>query len=785
MLNTITYPGKAWLIVIVYLIYVHKSYVYAQDWQWLYVQKIFADKQKINAGTRSILTYQDSVLVVTGNFDDTLLYQNDTLINPYSNLPGIRISSGYIMKVKAGTGATEWKRYIYGFSLSIAKSSIANDTIYLYGEFLDKMVYGSDTLKTPSGPVKYKGLFLIKMLSDGTFVSGKVVAYSFSCFAEDIIAENGDVFLSGSFDETMIIGSDTITTNTTTRSFFIVRLSSAFNKIWLRWGNPYYRDAQKNLYSALTNMGNKIYISGHFVDSLKADTNNISIHSSGLNGFVGCVDRTNGQFLWIQKLGDVNTRRTLYYDIEHDKNYIYLTGCVTQASNFNGIIVIPDSASKSVLFRLDTLGNIIKIWYSSKGKLTTGRDIVFDRSDNLYWTIGFQDTLKFMKDSLYFLKDTLKTYLAIYKITNDSVTRYIHILSGGMFYVSDAVTDSYGNFYCAGNYIAGDMYADTSLFQLPSDNNRYYGYIGKISCKAPAPKISFSDTAICYNEYAVLSTSPSAYYQPFWNTGIQSNSIQVAGGYYSLVYLDENHCASDTAFIRITQYPKTDVSVFQICDSIYVKDTLPYYHWFYNDSLLITNNNNYLNNVQNGWYIFQSMDNNNCLIRDSILINIQEQKLNIQKLCDSLIASSGNSSVWYLNGSSIDTALSISIVQSGDYYITFTDSAGCRWYSDTIHIEIEGNRIFSTYPNPIKEDFYIELAYDTRIEKVEFINSFGIITHILYENDLSSDGFYIKECEKVSRWHIQQNIERLSPGVYIIRITTHNKNILFYKTIVD
>ncbi len=95
---------------------------------------------------------------------------------------------------------------------------------------------------------------------------------------------------------------------------------------------------------------------------------------------------------------------------------------------------------------------------------------------------------------------------------------------------------------------------------------------------------------------------------------------------------------------------------------------------------------------ESGTYVVQAIDIFDRLHIDSIIVNYPEvNQLNTFVVC------SGNTLVWNTNllppfsflwqdGSSGST---FSITQAGDYYIQITDSIGCIYHSDTVHVAVD------------------------------------------------------------------------------------------------
>ena len=79
------------------------------------------------------------------------------------------------------------------------------------------------------------------------------------------------------------------------------------------------------------------------------------------------------------------------------------------------------------------------------------------------------------------------------------------------------------------------------------------------------------------------------------------------------------------------------------------------------------------------------------------------------------------------------------------------------------------HNLVSIYPNPVKDHFTIELDNHELMNQVEVINMEGRVVESIAINALS------KINVKVNDW---------VPGIYMLKITTNNNEILTYKILI-
>lgn len=113
----------------------------------------------------------------------------------------------------------------------------------------------------------------------------------------------------------------------------------------------------------------------------------------------------------------------------------------------------------------------------------------------------------------------------------------------------------------------------------------------------------------------------------------------------------------------------------------------------------------------------------------------------------------------------------------GTYTITLTAVGACNNDDDSKTLDVDGSigineldqSIVNIYPNPVKDHFTIELDNHELMNQVEVINMEGRVVESIAINALS------KINVKVNDW---------VPGIYMLKITTNNNEILTHKILI-
>lgn len=748
---------------------------FSQDWEW--VNKFYSHT-KVSQNPvvlNSIDGNGDSLIVVGGFFKDSVYYQTN---NQYLLNDGGKYS-GFIAVIN-DKGKLKWWKKFSGPEVYVSSCKWYNGEIYVYGYFLDSVNVENNWFKSLiySGSVSNssKGIFLLKYDSNGNYIGGSVIASSFSMNAEDLAVSVEGIYCSYGFFDIVYYSNDTVGTYVPTIGIEKLDLIN-FTSIWRTFGTNYSSNFPYEI-SHLYVDNNNVYVTGKYgaYGTPGSPFTIFPFSISGTDNFIVKLRKSSGAPQFLENIG-FNTIHVR--DMLVKKDAVYITGTVSAKTIFGNDTIEPRNIIQDFLVLCDTTDGIIKkVYTSSVGNISSGSTLAKDISDNLYYSIQFKDTLVWRSDTIHHPVLSSALQSGHFKLTNDTLLRYAHSVataSNREFHLIKSYVDKLGNWYLVGT-TTGHLYFDTAqIIQLNSDIN-INSMIAKISCKRPSPVIFCSDTTICWNESAVLSTIPKEYENYQW-LPVSSNSytnLIAQGGEYSLYLMDENNCPSDTSTIRVHQYPHQHFQLQQICDSIFTTTTNATNIQWYLNSQSLSSGTSFINFNGNGWYVVTGYDENECLMKDSIYASINPITFSIQMNCMELKTNSTNDVIWYWNNVPVDTS-NIFIVQgNGIYYAIYEDTVHCMWSSDTLNIEtnrIASSNTFSVYPVPVVDnELFLKLRNDQHPVRIQIIDMQGRSYSLL--SKCQKIGEETNSCQTQSIYQI--GLPELSSGLYQVVIEFDN-----------
>ena len=234
-----------------------------------------------------------------------------------------------------------------------------NDEVYISGVFQGDLILGSaGTFSSPSQNREY----IVKADAIGNFSWAKMHT-PFSNYKTQVITDNNDVFMFGTFSNSLTLGSTTLTTPVTYSSTYITKIDNSGNYLWAKK----YGTETTNFNSA-TKKDNKLFLCGitSNISSNQFDTLTIVYANSllpanaftikyylietDLNGFA-----SKGA-IYSFEVGQFNTE-----GISASNSKIYITGNTFWNASFGqySIIPTPHYTNNFVAVFLDS-ANIIK-----------------------------------------------------------------------------------------------------------------------------------------------------------------------------------------------------------------------------------------------------------------------------------------------------------------------------------------------------------------------------------------------------------------------------------------
>ncbi|MHC4843463.1 MAG: SBBP repeat-containing protein [Planctomycetota bacterium] len=269
------------------------------------------------------------------------------------------------------------------------------------------------------------------------------------------INDTGDVFVTGSFRDTLTVGNKKLQSKDKYNTF-LIKYNSDGKLIWAKSSNSNYFNV--GLAISLDDSGN-CFLIGTFYDSVSFDE--CSLASRGECDVFIIKFNTDGNVIWGNTAGGIDADSGFAIAVDKSGD-IFVAGSFMGTAQFDSMTVVNNSNEHQVfLAKYDVDGRVI--WVADTGvktKIVQGAYITVDDIGNCFITTSI---------------DTLTTDIFIAKYTsNGSLSWSKTIDSKGKYsttsdYSEGIATDSTGNVYVAGNFggtlnFAGNSYVcDSSI----------------------------------------------------------------------------------------------------------------------------------------------------------------------------------------------------------------------------------------------------------------------------------------------------------------------------------
>ncbi|HTB07552.1 MAG TPA: gliding motility-associated C-terminal domain-containing protein [Bacteroidia bacterium] len=349
------------------------------------------------------------------------------------------------------------------------------DNVYLSGVWSGNpgqaFSFGGNTI-TSNGPYDYPFLFKYDVFGNQLWarVAEGVPSHFHGAGAFSVCTDgNNDVYITGSYSDTIYFGNDTLTSNKG-GGVFLVKYDPNGNLIWAKTSDG-LSGGQGNGVTA--DNSNNIYITGSYSDTIQFGSYKLN-NGSNTNAFIVKYD-PSGNVVWAKT--PVGPAESYGYGIASDKNSnIYITGeFMYDSLSFGSVILKNKGASDVYLVKYDVNGNVL--WGTSAGgkAFDIGYSVATDTSNNLYITgLISNDTIAFGKDTL---------------ITNSFSSLFLakYNSNGNVIWAKSSKEEAPGicvtTDMCNNVYISGELTIDTitiNSFQLnTSENTGWDSYVAK------------------------------------------------------------------------------------------------------------------------------------------------------------------------------------------------------------------------------------------------------------------------------------------------------------------
>ena len=268
-----------------------------------------------------------------------------------------------------------------------------NGNIYVSGTFNNTITFGPYNL-TSNGGVD---IFVAKIDSDGNCLWVTQAGGDDSTYYKGIATdENGYIYVTGEFHYTATFGPYTL--NSDNGNYYVAKLDSNGNWLWVTQADGIsYNNVGNNI--ATDENGNS-YITGYFYGIATFGSHTLIHDENGTDIFIAKLD-SDGNWLWAIQAGG-NTSHNRGYGITADENgNCYITGYFDGIVTFGSHTLIHDEWGGSEIFvaKLDTNGNWL--WatqaevISHNNHVNKGYSIEIDDFANSYITGEFSNTTIF------------------------------------------------------------------------------------------------------------------------------------------------------------------------------------------------------------------------------------------------------------------------------------------------------------------------------------------------------------------------------------------------------
>jgi Ca2+-binding RTX toxin-like protein len=276
-------------------------------------------------------------LYLTGSFSNSISFGSTTLTSTGNE-------DIFVSKLDS-SGNVVWAKSFGSSGADFTSSTNIDSTgnLYLTGGFSSSINFGSTTLTSAGSD----DIFVSKLDSSGNVVWAKSFGGSGTDKAKTMLDKAGNLYLTGSFSNSISFGSTTLTSTGDTDAF-ITKLDSSGNVIWAKNFGGVSTEAVDRL---LVDQSGNLYVIGSFSNSISFGSTTLTSTSSE-STFVTKLDGS-GNVVWAKGFGGANYQYARNFSLDRSGN-LFLIG------NFDGITATSIDYSNLFITKLDgSSGNTV------------------------------------------------------------------------------------------------------------------------------------------------------------------------------------------------------------------------------------------------------------------------------------------------------------------------------------------------------------------------------------------------------------------------------------------
>lgn len=445
---------KAFKVLLCFSLFIFSfSFSYGQSWLW---GRDGYGSTITNIDASPVATDKTGNAYITGDFGTTIIFGSDTLLSLSSDNP-------YLVKYNsAGNVVWATQAVITGMGQGWG-SAIATDksgNVFITGTFQGSMTFGTFHLSS-----KIFDVYVVKYDSNGNVLwANQSITPPNSLMSQgwgrSVAADKfGNVFVTGTFLDSISFGSDTlINSDIHEEYFFVVKYDSSGNVLWARKTstNTIYGGGQG--WGVTTDKLGNALITGNFNDTVYFGSNTL-INPVDVSGVFLVKYSPSGNVLWAkQSTGNATSDGWGFAVITDQEDNPYITGYFEDTLSFGSYTLYSRKVYTAFLTKYDTNGNLL--WAKQSSPAWNGYGLASDKYNHIY-----------LSGSTYINTDSLKF---------GGLTLYTNPVAADVSYLMD--------FDTAGNAICGSVLNNLETnFCLASDLTGTYIYTAG----------TFKDTLLC------------------------------------------------------------------------------------------------------------------------------------------------------------------------------------------------------------------------------------------------------------------------------------------------
>lgn len=375
----------------------------------------------------------------------------------------------------AQTPSWAWAKSAGGNSTDYGKSvaTDASGNVFVVGTFKSTSItFGTNTLTNPNISTFWgygEDLFLVKYDANGNVLwaknAGSIDNYSSSSATSVVTDPNGNVFIVGNYNGSIVFGNDTIYG----MGMFITKIDGNGN---IKWTKSNSGNNSGSVSDIAVNASGSSYATGYFSDSTITFGTSVLINDSiGMSDIYIVKYDFNGNVIWAKSAGGKNYDEAKSIATDSNDN-IYLTGnFYSDTITFGTISLINDSAGTADIFVLKYDENGNTIWAKREGGngQINSYSICTDLNNNVF-VAGYFSSFTFTPEGTSITFDTTTLFaisgaIFLVKYNTNGIVQWAKSNDGPDYMHTPSLlkTDTSGNVFLSGYSGWGEAISFDSL----------------------------------------------------------------------------------------------------------------------------------------------------------------------------------------------------------------------------------------------------------------------------------------------------------------------------------